>query len=312
MPDTLTTVSLVGLTLLALAVSVLALARFLGRGVDPTGRGQGLTLGLVAVAAAGLYAYQHLRYPGPPLGSHLDGLLLLATLFAFTVIFLQHRLSGSGVFFLPLLAFLLAWALCAGTFTSHRFTIHSIWDTAHLTTLTLGMIGFAAAACAAVMYLYADHRLRTKRAAAPAGGLASLESIERLIVHTAALGFGFFALGLVTGLVLVVAAQPPDPHWWYQPKVLLGTAAWLLYALVLNARYATHFRGRRAAWLAIAGLILILATWAVATRPPTAAAPRRPAGPAPRPSLTARPDSWKQLFNAPIYHVSDGEVGRCA
>jgi ABC-type uncharacterized transport system permease subunit len=267
MPDTITTISLVCLMLLALAASALAIARSLGRSVDTKSRGQRLLLWLVAFAGAGLYSYQHLRYRAPLLGSHLDGLLLLATLFAFTAIYLQHRLRGSGAFTLPLLIFLLAWAVCAGTFTSHPFPIHSIWFTAHLATLILGMLGFAAAACGGVMYLYADRRLRSKHAAAPAGGLASLESIERLIVYTAAFGFALFALGLVTGLILIVA-KPHDPNWWRQPKVVLGTAAWLLYAAVMHARYATRYRGRRAAWLAIVGLILILATWALATRSP--------------------------------------------
>ena len=287
MPDLVTTASLVGLTLLALAASVLASARFLGRGIDAKGLGQRGLVWLTALGGTALYAGLHLRRGASPLHSHLDGLLLIATLFAFTVIFLQQpqRLPGIGVFALPLLTFLLAWAFCAGTFTSHPYTIQSIWVTVHLITLILGMICFGLAACAGAMYLYADQRLRTKRSAAPVGGLASLESIERLIVRAAALGFGLFALGLVTGLVLVAAARS-DPNWWREPKVLLGTAAWLIYAVVMNARYATAFRGRRAAWLAIAGMALILATWALATRRPGYGGAAAPA------SLTIFPRPW--------------------
>ena len=269
MPDVVTVISLICLALLSLSASILAIGRLLGGRTDPDGRLQRGLVWVCALAATGLYAYVHMRDHRPPLSTHLDGLLLLAALFAWTLIFLQHPqvLPGIAGFALPVLTFLLTWCICASTFTRHQFgQMHRIWTVAHLSLLILGMLSFAVAASAGGVYLLADWRLRRKGPAPPAGKWASLESIERLLVRSAALGFALFTLGLVMGLVLV-SLQPHHPGWWYAPKIILGIMAWLIYALVMNARYATHFRGRRAAWLAILGLALVLATWAVATRP---------------------------------------------
>jgi ABC-type uncharacterized transport system permease subunit len=141
-----------------------------------------------------------------------------------------------------------------------------LWQTAHLTTLLLGTLCIGVAASAGVMYLHIDRRLRRKRDMLPTGRVASLEAIERLIIRAAAAGFGLFTLALATGFVLGFS-RPHDTGWWHV-KVALSAVVWLIYAVVMNARYATHFRGRRAAWLSVAGLLLLLVTWAVATRLP--------------------------------------------
>ena len=60
-------------------------------------------------------------------------------------------------------------------------------------------------------------------------------------------------------------ASALGPGWWHSPKIVLSAAAWLVYALVKNVRYATRFRGARAAWLSIAGLLLLLAAFGTVT-----------------------------------------------
>ena len=87
-------------------------------------------------------------------------------------------------------------------------------------------------------------------------------------VTAATLGFGLLSLGLIAGLIIITSndgATRLGPGWWHSPKVLLSVAAWLLYALVLNVRHGTRFRGARAAWLSIAGLALLLTTLAIVT-----------------------------------------------
>ena len=67
--------------------------------------------------------------------------------------------------------------------------------------------------------------------------------------------------------------------------MLLAFAAWLAYAAVMNARFASFFRGRRAAWLAIGGLVLLLAVYGIVTaghgHDPQAVDPSAAAAPAP-------------------------------
>ena len=43
----------------------------------------------------------------------------------------------------------------------------------------------------------------------------------------------------------------------------LALAVWGIYALAMNVRQTTSFRGARAAWLCIAGLVLLLITYGI-------------------------------------------------
>jgi len=99
--------------------------------------------------------------------------------------------------------------------------------------------------------------------------LASLEAAETFIVRAATVGFALLTIGMITGGVLIWARRPAPPAgWWYSPKVLLALGAYLLYALVMNVRFTTVFRGTRAAWMAIGGLLLLIVTFALVTALP--------------------------------------------
>lgn len=272
MHDHLTTTSLVVLALLAAVASVLALSR-LRPGGKPTPRSprpQRLLLALCGVGSLALFIYRALvvHQGWEPLQAHVDGLLLIAAFVAATAMFLQapSRVPGIDTFALPVLTILLTWAICASSFTLEGFAIHSVWNTVHLSAVYLGACSLALAAGAGGCFLYAQKRLRSK-AVDPNTPIASLETLETLIVRSSALGFALLSLGLITGLVIVTSI--PDNKlgdgWWYSPKIVLAFSVWLIYALITNVRHTTTFRGARAAWLSIAGLVLLLATFGVVT-----------------------------------------------
>ena len=94
--------------------------------------------------------------------------------------------------------------------------------------------------------------------------MASLETLETLIIRAATLGFVLLTLSLISGLVMVTQSDHTSSlgkAWWSSPKVWLAGAAWIVYAVLINVRSFSTVRGRRAAWLAIAGLVLVLATY---------------------------------------------------
>jgi ABC-type uncharacterized transport system permease subunit len=271
--DLPTTIALILLTLLALAASVLSWSSL---GQSGAGRQERLTRKLIWLTTAGcalLFVYRevfvHQRWT--PFEAHVDGLLLIATLFGAALLFLESRarMKGLATFAMPILTLLLAWAICASWFTWHLFRLHSIWRVVHLSSVYLGLLGAAVAAIGGGMYLYVQKRLRHKLAGTGDTRLPSLEATERLIIRASAFGFALLSLGLFTGLVIIVAdGRSMHPGWWQSPKIVLAAVVWSLYALVMNVRHATAFRGNRAAWLSIAGLLLVLTTFGVATRMP--------------------------------------------
>jgi ABC-type uncharacterized transport system permease subunit len=267
MEDLATTIVLAAMTVLSLAAWIIMIAR-LGRGEGdrPLRKSQYSLVGVITVTAIALIVYRmaFVYQSWQPLRAHVDGLLLIAALLSMAVLFLQtgRRMPEFSGFALPVLTLLLAWAICASRFTLELFAIDDVWRVFHLASVYLGTISVAVGAVAGTMYLYVQRRLRQRGQQLPRPGrFASLESLERVIARGAALGFALITLGLASGLIIEM--HKPDvlgPGWWYSPKVLLATFAWLVFAVLMNVRHATRFRGARAAWLSIFGLVLLLAT----------------------------------------------------
>ncbi len=200
--------------------------------------------------------------------------LVICWLLAVVGLYIQSRprLGGLAVFILPLLTLILAWAICASAWTYRPFQLDSlspVWTAVHLAGVYLGTLGCAVAAVAGVMYLVVQRQLKAKRNPRGLLRLASLESLEHLITQSATLGFALMTVGLVSGVVILRHEHDVlGPGWWYSPKVVIAFAAWLVYAVVMNVRYATAFRGRRAAWLAIGGFVLLLVVYGIVTGGP--------------------------------------------
>ncbi|MBI1337795.1 MAG: hypothetical protein GC164_12655 [Phycisphaera sp.] len=274
MHETAVTIAISVLTLATCAASVLALLRLRINKPTPNTDGTLNTLALLCtLGTAGVFIYREtlVTQGWAPLTAHVDGLLLIATLVGATVVYLQSRarLPGVSAFALPVMAFLLLWAICASAWTLKVFNIASVYLTLHLAAVYVGSAFLALASIAGMMYLVAQRRLHDKTRVARPGRFASLESIETFIVRMSTVGFAVLTLGLVMGLVII--SSHPDhysPGWWLSPKIILSTLVWLLYALVMNVRYTSLFRGKRAAWMSIAGMVLLIATFAVATALP--------------------------------------------
>lgn len=272
MIDILTTIAFTVMTLLSATACGFMVWRFRRPGSAPKlRRVQYSLVGVCTVLALLLLLYRTFVVYGiwQPVHAHVDGLLLIAALLSIAVLFLQagRRLPEFSGFALPLLTLIFAWGICASRWTHLMFRLDTVWDTFHLASVYLGTLSVALGAVAGGMYLYVQHRLRHKHDLPPLGRLASLESLERLIVRGATLGFVLLTLGLITGVVVLTEGPTRlGGNWWFSPKVLLATAAWAIYALLMNVRHTTHFRGARAAWLSIAGLVLLLATFAAVSR----------------------------------------------
>ena len=279
MEPTFTNLALVALTLLSATsavVATLALKAALA-GRKTQGRLQAALVLAVALGTLGLLILRWQQVPGwNLLHAHVDGLLLIVFLLAWVHLYLETRprLMGVAPFVLPLMTLLLSWAVCASAWTYKPFHLDSLWPVwraVHLGCVYLGTLSAAVAAMAGAAYLVFERRLKHKHlplaGAATGAKVASLEAVEGVIVRAATLGFVLLSVGLVSGGVIMNGLGRVDlaPWGWLSPKVLLAVGAWLAYAVVMNVRFASLFRGRRAAWLAIVGFALLLGVYGVVT-----------------------------------------------
>lgn len=272
MPDPQTSIPLILATLASFAAIVLAVKRA-RQSDDQSGPLWPMLalLGLITLLCLGalIYRVAVVHKAWAPVQAHVDGLLLIGLLLAPAILYIQSRprLFGLSLFALPLLSLILLWGVCASLWTYRAFDLDSFapaWTVFHLGVTYLGLLGCGLGAAGGAMYLFVQGRLKAKAGLGQVNPMASLETLETLIIRSATLGFVLLTLSLISGLVMVTQTDETTSlgkAWWGSPKVWLAALAWIVYAVLINGRSFSTVRGRRAAWLAIAGLLLVLATY---------------------------------------------------
>lgn len=216
----------------------------------------GLVLGLVVLAWHAVT-----RQEWMPLGDNFDTLVWLGMLLGLFVVYVQRAkpLVGLDWFIMPVVVLLFVCAAVFGKAKPHEYVTSSLlWM--HTVTAYLGAVAFVIAGATGVMYLIANRRLRKKVRTGPNFG--SLERLEHLTFLAVTVGFALLTIGMITGIARVQHEGNGrlGPHWFASPKVLLATAVWVVYALVLHSPINPSFRGRKTAMLSILGVVLMFGT----------------------------------------------------
>jgi ABC-type transport system involved in cytochrome c biogenesis permease subunit len=127
--------------------------------------------------------------------------------------------------------------------------------TMHVIVMLTAVGSLYVAGGAALIYLFEEWQLKRRRLGGVLGRLPSLATLDRLIFHATLLGLPFLTMGMAAG---VIRAETYNvERWWFDPMVLLSVGAWAVYALLLWGRMRADWGGRRVAYLAVAGLVLL-------------------------------------------------------
>jgi ABC-type uncharacterized transport system permease subunit len=186
-----------------------------------------------------------------------------------------------GIFVLPLVLGL----VIAGWFAPRQSdwlewggTI-AFWGTVHGVFLLGGAVFTCVAFFAGLMYLFQMRRLKAKRPSQFGLALPSLEQSERINRGAITIAFPLLTFGLLIGMVLSVAARAEGDTLmtahtlrWTDPKVLSALLMWLVFAVLLHARFRPAMRGKSVMLLTIVAFAFLVFTWVgvEALRLPTA------------------------------------------
>ena len=125
--------------------------------------------------------------------------------------------------------------------------LQSYWLWLHVSVTLLGEAFFAVAFVASLLYL-------------GAGPEEKKERLDALAYRAVAVGFPLFTLGgLVFGMVWAYRAW--GRYWAWDPKEVWSLITWFVFALYLHTRIVMGWKGRRSAWIAIAGFLAALFTY---------------------------------------------------
>ncbi len=208
-----------------------------------------------------------------PVGyGEIESLLALFIAIIFLIIRLIYGTFSFSVFALPA-AFLLVFVPALG---ENRYTFPSPgvrigWLVVHIGFLLAAYACLAFSMVASFLYLLQERHIkrhftaRSKSSAAPSASfiqdwLPPLDTLERIAHATLLFGFPCMTLGLFVGSLL--AQESVGPAYFFDPKVLLSFAMWMLYVALLFIRRSNGWRGRKAAFLSSGVFLVMMLVWA--------------------------------------------------
>jgi ABC-type uncharacterized transport system permease subunit len=214
----------------------------------------GVRIGWLAQTA--LLVLQAARADGFPWASWAGSLNLFVWLVVsvYLVWGCRARFRLLGLVVTPLAAALFVVArLGGGTELGGRSHYSNLFLVLHVGLVLAAFAGFTLAAALAALYLFQERRLKRHDATILRVPSPSLESLDRLSARTIVLALPALTLGIAAGLVRL---QEDDAG--VDALMIFTGATWLAYGGYLALRVGAHLRGRRAAFVALAGFALVV------------------------------------------------------
>lgn len=204
-----------------------------------------------------------------PVGAReVESITGLAVMAMFFLVWWIYGAVSMGIFALPITFFLVfvpALGFVRYTFPSEG--VRNSWLIAHIAALLAAYVALGFSLIASLFYLVQERRLKSKlkpgegSSTAALDWLPPLDTLERVAHSTLLFGFPCMTVGLIIGAVLV-QETPLGAAYFLDPKIIASFVMWLAYVLLLLIRRTAGLRGRKAAYLSGAVLMVMLAVWA--------------------------------------------------
>jgi ABC-type transport system involved in cytochrome c biogenesis permease subunit len=209
-----------------------------------------------------------------PVATGFESVMVLSWIVALIGLYLMVRSPkpvAVGMFVLPLVIGLV---IVAGWFAPRESAWIgwggnvAFWGAIHGSFLLAGAVSTCVAFFAGLMYLVQMRRLKSKRSSRFGLALLSLEQSERINRAAITIAFPLLTFGLLIGLVLTIVARgggdtiaTAHPLRWTDPKVLSALAMWMVFAVLLHARFRPAMRGKSMMVLTIVAFAFLVFTW---------------------------------------------------
>lgn len=173
---------------------------------------------------------------------------------SFLILYRLYRFGSIGAFVMPLAILVMGYAsLQSKTVRPLMPALQSHWLTFHVGTAILSYGAFALACGIAVIYLIDASRSSERRI------LKDPEVSDILGYRVIVFGLLMLSVVIISGAIWAQKAW--SRYWAWDPKETWSLITWIIYAIYLHLRLRRNWRGKAAAWFAIAGFISVLFTF---------------------------------------------------
>ena len=195
-----------------------------------------------------------------PVHTLAEGVSIVIWLAVLLGLWIEYRygITTFGAFFLPVIL-----ALGLGLPTGLRDLAlepqsQSGWALVHVALVMVGLAALVLNFGSALMYVLQERQLKGRRPGVFYYRMPSLQALDRLTLVTLTVAFPFLTVGL--GLGVIKAGRAGGRDLMLDPLSLFSIVMWLVYAATLSGRIVGRWGGRRAAYFAIVGFCVLLAT----------------------------------------------------
>jgi ABC-type uncharacterized transport system permease subunit len=165
----------------------------------------------------------------------------------------QARFRLLGLAVLPLAAVLLALAHAGGGTAAHgRSGYSTAFLVLHVGFVLLAFAGFTVAAGLSALYLWQERRLKRREVTILSVRVPGLARLDELAARTIAFALPALSLGIAVGI-----ARLRDRGGGVDALMVVTLLTWVVYSGYLALRFGAGIRGRRAAYLVLAGFVLV-------------------------------------------------------
>ena len=213
-----------------------------------------LLLLAVSIASRGIWAGR------APWGNMYEFSLSMAAamLAVFLLVSVRRDVRWAGVFVIPVVLLTLGTAVTLLYSESAQLVpaLDSYWLPIHVSAAIISGGSFAFAGVASALYLVRERGERRAGGGAVggvAGRLPAASKLDRLAYRTIAFTMPLWTFAIISGAIWAEYAW--GRYWGWDPKETWALITWLVYAGYLHARSTSGWQGRRAAILALLGLL---------------------------------------------------------
>ena len=182
---------------------------------------------------------------------------------SYLLVLYRYRARPLGAVTLPLVSLLTFIAVIIRSPTNSQNDANALSATwlfpVHTTLLFFAYAAFFVVFLASAMYLLQERELKLKTFSGIFHRLPSLTTVNEIATSSAAIGLTLLTVGIATGMVW--ASSRDGRVWHNDPKEIFAALTWLLYLFLILYRSTSSWRGRKAAWMGIAGFGLVLITF---------------------------------------------------
>lgn len=215
-----------------------------------------VVLHMVAIVEEGIYTGHF------PVNNFWESVTLCAFLLAlfFLFVYWRYQFESLSVFVFPLVFVMtLVGSFGRPVASWTNPAVRDVWLLVHVVLVLLGYAAMVLMAAACVIYLIQERQLKSKSPRVLADRLPPLGTLDEFISRAMAIGFVLITLAVIAGSTWAFVES--GTHWIREPKIVISLVTWAFYLAMIFLRVGAGWRGRKAAFLALAVVGFSALTW---------------------------------------------------